>query len=1060
VPPITQEPGTNTNVNPDAGNPNQFNITGGQLSGDNQNLFHSFGQFGLNSGQIANFLSNPNIRNILGRVMGGEPSVINGLIQVTGGQSNLYLMNPAGIVFGSGASLNVPASFTATTATSIGFGNNWFNAAGANNYAALDGTPTSFAFNVNQPGAIINSGNLSVNEGDLTLLGGTVVSTGNVSAPGRQITVAAVEGGNLVQIKQQGMLLSLEVEPLPTTGTQPENWALPIKSLPELLTGNSGGNATGLAVNSNGEVELTGSGFRVENGDVIAKKVTAESIKLSADGNLTLVESQLQSTGDMQLLAEDTVQVRDTQPQPFVAEAGGNLRVQGTQKVDIVAVNNPASRLVSGKDTVLRSENTVGGDAHYTTGGSFKIEHLDGSAGSLYSPIDPIILAAGDVTLEGYTGASLHILAGGSVTLGDVTINGTDTTNPTIDNRYPNSINPNNPDTFLASLANITRSDGTALIYNKVPYSTADGGIERRGGTPLVINGSTQPTLDVRAGIDWTKLPGFPGNSIIGTVSPAPTLAARSSANITIGSISILDPINSPSALPQGVVLLTNQYKPNTSLPGGAIQVNGQPSSTNTSIRLAISNSFNGTQTGSVVVIDSRSSITTRDITQGDSSAAPISVDLLAVNNIKTGNILAANTFGLNDGLNSSVVLNSTAGDIVVKAISAGANGVDIRAFGLFQATDSLPQNFEPIQIDPLPGTQLRQFLDAKNIPVQNNPNNSNPPLQSIPVNLAQQLPTSILAKPNSPDFRPNGSLNAPITIRYGDASRTLIDQTVNVSSVGNPAVNSTSRILVQGGNAGFYGGAKVDRLIPGNDDFVTANPNVANSYITVTPNTANTKTNYVYGDTLYRNQRYQTLTFGSNEFPVDASGTVGAIAIGAGVDAGFYGSTQNLVFNPIPVPVAPTNPTTPTNPDVTNPTTPTNPVVTDATNSTNSVIATNSSTSDTSNNTTNQTDNSPTDWETKTQTSPSNTSSSVLGYTGKILDVSPESLATPCHATELRVNSQGKLELIGSCVRIRDEDPKKLSKVNLFDENFVSILFPELQRTLLQSLGKNYEKL
>ncbi|HEY9612330.1 MAG TPA: filamentous hemagglutinin N-terminal domain-containing protein [Allocoleopsis sp.] len=86
MPPITQEPGTNTNVNPDAGNPNQFNITGGQLSGDNQNLFHSFQQFGLNSGQKANFLSNPNVRNILGRVMGGEPSIINGIIQVTGGQ--------------------------------------------------------------------------------------------------------------------------------------------------------------------------------------------------------------------------------------------------------------------------------------------------------------------------------------------------------------------------------------------------------------------------------------------------------------------------------------------------------------------------------------------------------------------------------------------------------------------------------------------------------------------------------------------------------------------------------------------------------------------------------------------------------------------------------------------------------------------------------------------------------------------------------------------------------------------------------------------------------------
>ncbi|NJO21234.1 MAG: filamentous hemagglutinin N-terminal domain-containing protein, partial [Spirulinaceae cyanobacterium RM2_2_10] len=45
---------------------------------------HSFQQFGLDAGQIANFLAQPNIANILARVTGGEASVIDGLIQVTG----------------------------------------------------------------------------------------------------------------------------------------------------------------------------------------------------------------------------------------------------------------------------------------------------------------------------------------------------------------------------------------------------------------------------------------------------------------------------------------------------------------------------------------------------------------------------------------------------------------------------------------------------------------------------------------------------------------------------------------------------------------------------------------------------------------------------------------------------------------------------------------------------------------------------------------------------------------------------------------------------------------
>ena len=142
--PIVPAPdGTGTVVTPEG---NRLDITGGTKSGDGSNLFHSFTEFGLNTGQIANFLSQPNIVNILARINGGNISYINGLIQVTGGNSNIFLMNPSGIVFGSNASLNVPAGFMATTANGIGFGNNWFNASGENNYAALVGMPNAFAF--------------------------------------------------------------------------------------------------------------------------------------------------------------------------------------------------------------------------------------------------------------------------------------------------------------------------------------------------------------------------------------------------------------------------------------------------------------------------------------------------------------------------------------------------------------------------------------------------------------------------------------------------------------------------------------------------------------------------------------------------------------------------------------------------------------------------------------------------------------------------------------------------------------------------------------------------
>ncbi|MEG5080374.1 CHAT domain-containing protein [Microcoleus sp. AT8-B4] len=412
--------GTNTQITPSG---NQFNINGGQQSGDGANLFHSFQEFGLTQGQTANFISNPNIRNILGRVVGGDASLINGLIQITGGNSNLFLMNPAGIVFGTNASLNVPAAFTATTATGIGFGNNWFSVAGTNNYTQLVGNPNTFAFTNTQPGGIINLGNLAVGQGqNLTLLGGTVLSTGQLSAPGGNITVAAVPGESLVRISQPGNLLSLEIQPQSVAGSLPQNWVLPVASLPQLLTG-GGGSATGVTVNAGGQIELTGSGLQVENGDVAAKGVTAETATLSANRNLTLVESQLRTTGDLNLLAGDTVRVRDSVANPFVANAGGNLYIQGNQSIDLLALNHLSQTpFVSGGNLTLVSDGMISTDSHFRSGNNTSIVDLSGKPANFISLYDPPFIQDGDYISGGYTGASIKVDTTSGT--GNITFNG------------------------------------------------------------------------------------------------------------------------------------------------------------------------------------------------------------------------------------------------------------------------------------------------------------------------------------------------------------------------------------------------------------------------------------------------------------------------------------------------------------------------------------------------------------------------------------------------------------------------------------------------------------
>ncbi len=231
---VTSAPdGTGTTVTV---NGSEFRISGGQQAG--ANLFHSFQQFGLNSEQIATFLAQPQLANILARVTGGDPSAIDGLLQVTGGSPNLYLMNPAGIVFGANARLNVPGDFFATTANAIGFDSGgWFETAGAlDDLALLAGTPNQFAFDLTAPAPLINAGALAVPAGqNLTLLGGQVFNTGALQAPGGSITASAVPGSSRVQLSQSGHLLSLTIEP-------PRDWQgelLPVApiDLPALLTG-------------------------------------------------------------------------------------------------------------------------------------------------------------------------------------------------------------------------------------------------------------------------------------------------------------------------------------------------------------------------------------------------------------------------------------------------------------------------------------------------------------------------------------------------------------------------------------------------------------------------------------------------------------------------------------------------------------------------------------------------------------------------------------------------------------------------------------------------------
>lgn len=173
-------------------------ITGGTRPNNGSSLFHSFENFSVGTSDIANFNNETGLptENILSRVTGMTPSEIDGMIRTTGfSGADLLLINPAGVMFGSGASLDIQGSFHVGTADSIKLADGaQFNAmvpsaddtllstAPPESFGFLDrGSPTSIEVNgsdlrlpAGESLSFVASGNVSVSSGVLDVPGGTI----------------------------------------------------------------------------------------------------------------------------------------------------------------------------------------------------------------------------------------------------------------------------------------------------------------------------------------------------------------------------------------------------------------------------------------------------------------------------------------------------------------------------------------------------------------------------------------------------------------------------------------------------------------------------------------------------------------------------------------------------------------------------------------------------------------------------------------------------------------------------------------------------------------------
>ncbi|MBW4506204.1 MAG: filamentous hemagglutinin N-terminal domain-containing protein [Scytonematopsis contorta HA4267-MV1] len=189
-------------------------VDGGMVRGSN--LFHSFSEFNINAGRGVYFTNPDNITNIFTRVTGNNPSNINGTLGVLG-NSNLFFMNPNGIIFGTDAALDIKGSFLGTTANSIHFADGMqFSSTNSQPASLLTvSVPVGLGFGSNT-GGISNHANpgLQVMPGQtIALIGGNIsMLGGQVIAPQGNIELGSVANNSFVGLTQADKFWSLNYQ--------------------------------------------------------------------------------------------------------------------------------------------------------------------------------------------------------------------------------------------------------------------------------------------------------------------------------------------------------------------------------------------------------------------------------------------------------------------------------------------------------------------------------------------------------------------------------------------------------------------------------------------------------------------------------------------------------------------------------------------------------------------------------------------------------------------------------------------------------------------------------
>ncbi|MDI1267843.1 MAG: filamentous hemagglutinin N-terminal domain-containing protein [Polaromonas sp.] len=273
--------------------------------------------FGIAAGQTVQFVQPGSTSVALNRVLGADPSSIMGNLSANG---RVFLLNPNGVLFGSGAQVNVGGLVASTMSLS--------------DAKFMSG---DYSFTDAGNGSVVNQGNITAADGGyVALMGKTVSNQGVISARLGSVALAA---GNAVTMDVAGDgLLNVSVAQGAVNALVENGGLIRADGGRVLLTAQAAGNLLQTAVNNTGVIQAQTIGNR--NGTILLLG-DMQSGTMNVSGTLDASAPNGGNGGFIETSAA-RVSIRDDvrvttaapqglmgtwliDPQDFIIGAGGNI---------------------------------------------------------------------------------------------------------------------------------------------------------------------------------------------------------------------------------------------------------------------------------------------------------------------------------------------------------------------------------------------------------------------------------------------------------------------------------------------------------------------------------------------------------------------------------------------------------------------------------------------------------------------------------------------------------------------------------------------------------------